>query len=142
MSGGKWGPDEVKREEMSVVRRPVLLSVLFTCAMGAFGGDRSKRDLSGEWQVRLTNTCASVVLPGTLADARLGTRWTREMFETTNDRPQSGALTREYQHLGGAVCTRVFDLPADASGRSLEFFPRARHVGKRGDVRRTQGRRV
>ena len=92
------------------------------CAIWTFAGASSRIELSGEWQVRLTNVCASVALPGTLADVGLGTRWTREMFETTKDRPQSGALTREYQYLGEAVYTRTFDLPADATERPLELF--------------------
>ena len=55
--------------------------VVALVVLGAFAARSDEKgpvsDLSGEWQVRLTDVCASVVLPGTLADARLGTRWTR-----------------------------------------------------------------
>lgn len=65
-------------------------------------------DLAGTWRVEGEGLSGELTLPGTLGDAKLGTRWTRADFERTLDKPQSGALTLEHQYLGRAVYTRTF----------------------------------
>ena len=57
-------------------------------------------DLRGVWHATGNGIDAEIKLPGTLADAKLGTKWTYETFKACTDRPQTGALVREYQTLG------------------------------------------
>lgn len=92
----------------------VASSVAMSCSAGI--------DLSGSWRVEGVGVSGEIRLPGTLADAKLGQRWTREMFETTKDRPQSGALVREWQHLGEATYSRAFELSEAEAARPMELF--------------------
>ncbi|HNX03914.1 MAG TPA: hypothetical protein PKI32_00340 [Opitutales bacterium] len=78
-------------------------------------------DLSGVWRVKGVSLAGEAILPGTLADAKLGHRWTRGEFERTLDKPQSGALTREYQYLGKAVYSRAFTVTPEEAGKPLEL---------------------
>lgn len=100
----------------------LVATVAFSALCLLAGSASAVTDLSGEWTVKLDGKQSSVSLPGTLADSKLGTRWTREMFEATKDRPQSGALTREFQHLGKATYERSFVLTEAESGNDLELF--------------------
>lgn len=79
-------------------------------------------DLSGDWAVSGPHLAGEVRLPGTLAEAGLGHRWTRAEFERTLDKPQSGALTREWQHLGPATYARAFRVGPEDAGHDLELF--------------------
>lgn len=70
-------------------------------------------DLHGVWQVSGTNFAGTAELPGTLAKAHLGTRWTERDFQTTMDLPQSEALVQEWQYVGKAVWSRTVELAAE-----------------------------
>ncbi len=79
-------------------------------------------DLTGTWHATGTGIDADLTLPGTLADAKLGTKWTYETFKACTDRPQTGALVREYQHLGKVRYSRKVTLrAADCKGGPLEL---------------------
>ena len=54
--------------------------------------------LDGVWQVTGKGFAGEAKLPGTLAAAHLGKRWTVRDFETTMDLPQSEALVQEWQN--------------------------------------------
>ena len=78
--------------------------------------------LDGTWRVSGEGFSGEAKLPGTLAAAHLGKRWTERDFQTTMDLPQSEALVQEWQYVGKAVWTRTVDLPAEECGRPLELF--------------------
>ena len=52
--------------------------------------------LAGTWHVKGEGFTGEATLPGTLAAAHLGKRWTEHDFQTTMDLPQSEALVQEY----------------------------------------------
>ncbi len=93
--------------------------VLFTLVALALQADV---DLAGSWTVLGKGLKGSCLLPGTLADAKLGTKWTYEDFLKRSDRPQSGALVREYQYLGKARYARTITLSAQECAHPLELF--------------------
>ena len=82
----------------------------------------SALDLAGEWAVRGKDLGGVVRLPGTLADARLGRRWTENDFRTTMDLAQSEALTQEYQFVGPATYVRTVELSSEDCRGDLELF--------------------
>ena len=90
-----------------------LLSVCSACADVA---------LDGVWQVTGDGFAGEAKLPGTLAAAHLGKRWTEQDFTTTMDLPQSEALVQEWQYAGKAVWTRTVELSAADCRRPLELF--------------------
>ena len=55
------------------------------------------KSLAGEWRVTGEGLSGVVRLPGTLADAKLGTHKTATDWAKYTDRQSKGALTREYQ---------------------------------------------
>ena len=90
-------------------------------ALFAFGA-AADIDLAGTWRATGDGIDADIRLPGTLADAKLGTKWTYETFLRCTDRPQTGALVREYQHLGKVRYSRKVVLrPEDCRNGPLEI---------------------
>ena len=81
------------------------LSVATTCAAGDV-----VKSLAGEWRVTGDALSGVVHLPGTLADAKLGTHKTAADWEKDTNRASKGALTREYQYIGKAVYEREITL--------------------------------
>ena len=79
-------------------------------------------DLAGKWQVAGTNFNGSATLPGTLAAAGLGRRWTERDFQVTMDLPQSEALVQEWQYVGKAVWRRTVVLSEADCKHPLELF--------------------
>lgn len=79
-------------------------------------------DLSGVWDIRAQGIESRIRLPGTMAAAKLGSRWTEHDFETTMDLPQSEALVQEYQYVGEAVYVRTVELSAADCAHDLELF--------------------
>ena len=79
-------------------------------------------DLSGTWKVSGDGVCGEARLPGTLAEAGLGKRWTEDDFRNTMDLEQSEALAQEYQFEGRAVYTRDVDLPEADCRQDAELF--------------------
>ena len=69
-------------------------------------------NLGGEWMVEGEGFAGEANLPGTLAEAHLGKRWTEHDFQTTMDLPQSEALVQEWQYVGKATWTRSVELSA------------------------------
>ena len=98
------------------------LGVVFALRAADTGGFNAAADLAGTWSVAGDGVNGKVTLPGTLAEAGLGHQWTRGEFERTLDKPQSGALTREYQYLGKAVYSRDFKVSAEDAGTERELF--------------------
>ena len=79
-------------------------------------------DLGGTWDVSGEGFAGKAQLPGTLAKAMLGKRWTERDFQTTMDLPQSEALVQEWQYAGKAVWTRTVDLTAADCAQPCELF--------------------
>ena len=78
--------------------------------------------LAGDWHVAGEGFSATAKLPGTLAAAHLGKRWTERDFQTTMDQPQSEALVQEWQYVGKATWTRTVELSAADCLHPLELF--------------------
>ena len=95
----------------------MISGILATCAL-LFG----VVDLSGDWLVAGTNFSGHAYLPGTLADAQLGKRWTERDFQTTMDLPQSEALVQEWQYAGNAVWRRTIELTTEDCAWPQELF--------------------
>jgi len=79
-------------------------------------------DLGGPWQVTGDGFAGAATLPGTLAQAHLGKRWTERDFQTTMDLPQSEALVQEWQYVGKATWTRTVELTERDCAVPLELF--------------------
>ena len=78
--------------------------------------------LSGAWHVDGEGLVGDASLPGTLAAAHLGKRWTVHDFQTTMDLPQSEALVQEWQYVGKATWTRTVELSQADCAFPLELF--------------------
>ena len=78
--------------------------------------------LSGTWHVEGDGIAGEAKLPGTLAEAHLGKRWTVHDFETTMDLPQSEALVQEWQYVGKATWARSVELSAADCENPMELF--------------------
>ena len=78
--------------------------------------------LGGLWNVSGDGFSGEAPLPGTLASAHLGRRWTERDFQTTMDLPQSEALVQEWQYAGRAEWTRTVELAAADCAHPLELF--------------------
>ena len=78
--------------------------------------------LSGLWHVEGEGFSGEANLPGTLAAAHLGKRWTEHDFKTTMDLPQSEALVQEWQYVGKATWTRTVELSESDCRHPLELF--------------------
>ena len=92
------------------------LSVATTCAAGDV-----VKSLAGEWRVTGDALSGVVHLPGTLADAKLGTHKTAADWEKDTNRASKGALTREWQYRGKAVYEREIELTAEEAKHPLEL---------------------
>lgn len=79
-------------------------------------------DLSGTWEVSGIGISGRANLPGTLASAHLGRRWTEQDFRTTMDLPQSEALVQEWQYVGKAAWTRTVELSKEDCATPQELF--------------------
>ena len=78
--------------------------------------------LSGTWHVEGDGIAGTAQLPGTLAAAHLGKRWTVHDFQTTMDLPQSEALVQEWQYVGKATWTRAVELTEADCEYPMELF--------------------
>ena len=78
--------------------------------------------LSGTWHVEGDGFAGEAALPGTLAAAHLGKRWTERDFQTTMDLPQSEALVQEWQYAGKATWTRTVELSKEDCAHPMELF--------------------
>ena len=78
--------------------------------------------LEGSWRVEGDGFSGEARLPGTLAAAHLGKRWTEHDFTVTLDLEQSEALVQEWQYEGKAVWTRTFELSEADCRHPLELF--------------------
>ena len=96
----------------------VAAALIFAVSMSAF----AEIDLAGKWQVSGTNFNGVARLPGTLAAAGLGHRWTERDFQITMDLPQSEALVQEWQYVGKAVWRRTVVLSEADCTQPLELF--------------------
>lgn len=93
-----------------------IVAVLGAVVALTAGGIARAADLAGVWYAEGAGVSGEVRLPGTLADVRLGKRWSYEdyvRFAKSVDRsPQKGALVREYQTLGKVRYSRRITLTA------------------------------
>ena len=78
--------------------------------------------LAGSWHVTGEGFVGEANLPGTLAAAHLGKRWTERDFQTTMDLAQSEALVQEWQYVGQAEWTRTVELSAADCRHPMELF--------------------
>ena len=78
--------------------------------------------LAGSWYVKGEGFAGEANLPGTLAAAHFGKRWTEHDFETTMDLEQSEALVQEWQYVGPAEWTRTVELSAADCRYPMELF--------------------
>ncbi|MBR6733198.1 MAG: hypothetical protein IKL96_02240 [Kiritimatiellae bacterium] len=93
------------------------------CALAAAGAARPFRlDLAGEWECAGTNFTGMARLPGTLADAGLGTLQTPEHFAAYTERTSKTSLARKYKYHGTAVYSRKFTLSVEEAAKPLEVF--------------------
>lgn len=81
-----------------------------------------KIDLSGEWTCAGTNFAGKVHLPGTLADAGLGTRQTPAHFAAYAERTEKTSLALKYKYRGIALYSRMFTLTSGQAAKPLEVF--------------------
>ena len=79
-------------------------------------------NLGGEWMAEGDGFAGKAKLPGTLAAAHLGKRWTEHDFQTTMDLPQSEALVQEWQYVGKATWTRTVELTEADCEHPMELF--------------------
>ena len=79
-------------------------------------------DLAGDWNVAGSNLVGRVHLPGTLADAGLGTFQTPEHFAAYTERTSKTSLALKYKYYGVAVYSRTFTLTAEQAAKPLEVF--------------------
>lgn len=101
------------------VNRRIWVGLAVALALGTVSADV---DLSGAWRVSGKGFSGSANLPGTLAAAKLGQRWTERDFQATMDLPQSEALVQEHQYAGKAVWTRTVTLTKADCAHPLELF--------------------
>ena len=94
----------------------------FVAAAVVCASARADRSLAGVWHVEGDGFAGEAKLPGTLAAAHLGKRWTERDFQTTLDQPQAEALVQEWQYVGKATWTRTVELSADDCRHPLELF--------------------
>ena len=95
-------------------------SAVFALCLHALAEVRIPVD--GTWNVKGEGFAGVATVPGTLAEARLGKRWTENDFTTTMDFQQSQALVQEWQYVGRAEWTRTVELTAGDCRRQLEIF--------------------
>ncbi|MBR3223480.1 MAG: hypothetical protein IKF72_14770 [Kiritimatiellae bacterium] len=100
----------------------LLASSCLTASATAPAKSEAGRSLAGPWHVEGEGFAGEATLPGTLAAAHLGKRWTEQDFKTTMDLPQSEALVQEWQYVGKATWTRTVELSAADRRRPLELF--------------------
>ncbi len=94
-------------EENSVFGVKLVFAAVAVMATFAAAGADVVKSLAGEWRVTGKGIAGVVRLPGTLADAKLGTHKTAADWAKYTDRQSKGALTREYQYRGKAVYGRT-----------------------------------
>lgn len=70
-------------------------------------------DLSGDWKVSLDSIAAHVVLPGTLAENKVGIA-VKDSFVSN--------LSEEYTYMGSVVYTKDFEIPDSWENKPLELF--------------------
>ncbi len=105
---------------MNATRTTKVCAVVALFAAFAAAAD-SVKDLSGTWRVTGEGLSGVVRLPGTLADAKLGTHKTATDWAKYTDRQSKGALTREYQYRGKAVYEREIELTEEEARYPLEL---------------------
>ena len=96
--------------------------LLLAAACALAGLAQADVPLSGAWHVEGDGFTGEAKLPGTLAAAHLGKRWTERDFQTTMDLPQSEALVQEWQYVGKATWTRTVELQAADCEHPMELF--------------------
>ena len=99
-----------------------LLGLCLLAATALTGSAETEISLDGVWHVKGTGFAGEAKLPGTLAAAHLGKRWTEHDFQTTMDLPQSEALVQEWQYVGPAEWTRTVELSAADCRYPMELF--------------------
>ena len=100
---------------------PMICAVAMA-ALGAQAREMVKIDLAGEWDCAGTNFTGKVHLPGTLADAGLGTLQTPAHFAAYTERTSKTSLALKYKYYGVAVYSRTFTLTAEQAAKPLEVF--------------------
>ena len=93
-----------------------LSALLASALLAAHAWSAATLDLAGAWGVTLSDgTAATLTLPGTLGDAKLGPAATKAVY---------GALTPRHQYVGEAVYTKTFTVTPEMSGDYELFLER------------------
>ena len=99
-----------------------MIGTVAVMALGAQAREAVTIDLAGEWNCAGTNFTGKVHLPGTLADAGLGTLQTPAHFAAYTERTSKTSLALKYKYYGTAVYSRTFTLTAEQAAKPLEVF--------------------
>ena len=102
--------------------KKLMITLVAMTALCAQAREPVKIDLAGEWSCAGTNFAGKVHLPGTLADAGLGTLQTPEHFAAYTERTSKTSLALKYKYYGVAVYSRKFTLTAEQAAKPLEVF--------------------
>ena len=99
-----------------------LLAAVLSASLRLAAANGFCLDLSGEWTCSGTNFTGKARLPGTLADAGLGTLQTPAHFAAYTERTSKTSLARKYKYHGTAVYSRTFAISAEEASKPLEVF--------------------
>lgn len=116
---------------MSTIPTSVSLGLLLAASLSCAGSPMQSGattttglviDLSGEWDCAGSSFTGKVHLPGTLAEAGLGTLQTPAHFADYKERTAKTSLALKYKYHGAATYSRTFTLPPEAAAKPLEVF--------------------
>ena len=100
----------------------IMLAALAAAVLCAQAQGAGAVSLAGEWDCAGTNFSGRVRLPGTLADAGIGTLQTPAHFAAYAERTEKTSLALKYKYCGSATYSRTFTLTADEAAKPLEVF--------------------
>lgn len=107
---------------VTITRVVALAAMAVAAAICVEARELARIDLAGEWECAGTNFAGKVHLPGTLADAGLGTLQTHAHFAAYTERTSKTSLALKYKYHGPATYSRTFALSAEQAAKPLEVF--------------------
>ncbi|HCC17361.1 MAG TPA: hypothetical protein DEP83_02175 [Porphyromonadaceae bacterium] len=91
----------------------ILLLIVFLTWMFSCSEQRNRIDLSGEWRVKIDSVYHTVVLPGSLAENRVGVQPTDSL---------TNRLTETYHYEGAALYEKEVMIPSSWVNRPVELY--------------------